>query len=176
MSKAHSIAPVLTPKFIDRFWSFVAVAGPEDCFLWQGSVHEKGYGQFNANGKTRRAHILARYLATGEWPGELCTLHTCDTRLCCRPSHLFLGTPAINSADMVAKGRSTWGDRNPSRLYPDRVARGERKSHLTEADVREIRSLYAAGNLSMPAIGLRFGLCRQSTAAIIHRVTWKHVL
>jgi len=35
----------------------------------------------------------------------LWVLHRCDNPPCCRPDHLFLGTPADNTADMIAKGR-----------------------------------------------------------------------
>lgn len=84
---------------------------PGGCLEFQGGrVHK--YGVFWMNGKNHRAHRAAFELHHGREPNGI-LLHTCDNPLCCNPSHLSEGTQSDNMADMVRKGRSLKGVRNP---------------------------------------------------------------
>lgn len=91
------------------FLSKVQQRSPEECWLWTAAVTGNGYGHFAVGPRIGRrfirAHRFAWKLFRGEIPNGLHVLHRCDNRLCCNPSHLFLGTNVDNVADKVAKNR-----------------------------------------------------------------------
>ena len=106
--------------FVDRFWG--AVHKTDTCWLWTGGRAGGRYGKLKYRGRLVSAHRASWFLQHGVFP-TLWVLHRCDTPLCVRPDHLFLGTAATNAQDSAQKGR--------------RSRRGRRK--LTETQVREIR-------------------------------------
>lgn len=113
------------PAWADRFWSKVDKSNSDGCWLWTAARDRDGYGSFWLQGEQVRAHRVAyALLHPGEVvPEELVVRHECDNPPCVR--HLILGTRLDNDLDRVARGRSATGDRNGSRLYPERVLRGE---------------------------------------------------
>ncbi len=59
-----------------------------------------------------------------------------------------------------------------------RGARGETSPHtwLTNAQIIEMRKIYARGGISYRLLGKQFGLSKSSTNHIITNRTWKHVI
>ncbi len=93
--------------FLARFWQKVDVRGPEDCWLWTGARHYKGYGEFVVLPRRKmKASQVSWILANAaDIPPGLLACHSCDNPPCVNPAHLFLGTNHENILDSVAKGR-----------------------------------------------------------------------
>jgi hypothetical protein len=93
-------------EIADRLWARVTIAGPDECWPWQErSRLREGYGKMYVAGRVLPAHRIVWTLVNGPVPVGLFVLHRCDNPPCCNPAHLFLGTKADNTHDMIAKGR-----------------------------------------------------------------------
>ena len=86
----------------ERFWG--KVHKTDNCWFWIGCKNRDGYGKIGVSGRTFRAHVYSWMLRNGHLPSGQQVLHSCDTPLCVRPDHLFLGNNSDNSKDRARKG------------------------------------------------------------------------
>lgn len=89
---------------------------PSTCWLWRGSVSDKGIPQFAIGGRKRAAYRVVYSLTHPEFDIDnhrLLIRHMCtdahgkhvDNPLCCNPAHLEVGTHKQNMEDMMSRGR-----------------------------------------------------------------------
>ncbi len=139
-----------------------------DCIIFKGSIAKDGYGILwrrlhgETRGRTRRAHRLAWERQHGPIPKGLCVLHKCDTPLCVNVEHLFLGSPADNSKDMMTKGRVAHG-----------VSHGSAK--LDDHTAHWVRKLGLIGRMRHVDIGTAFGVRKSTVQAIASGRHWGHL-
>lgn len=155
------MAPIKKDKRI-VFFDKVYPEPNTGCWLYSGNLNESGYGRVDPiyyDGFVT-AHRFSYYIHNGNFDKQLCVLHKCDVRSCVNPIHLFLGTNKDNMADMVAKGRSPNGLRNP-------------KCKLTEVKVREIRSLN--GLMNSRDIAKKYKMGATAIKCILNGTSWRHL-
>jgi len=144
----------------DRFTLRTARPQGTECVQWQMGTNSKGYGTTSVcSGGVDvgiSAHKLAYLLFRGPVPDGLHVCHSCDNPPCVKPEHLWLGTNDQNQDDKIAKGRQKGapGERNAS-------------AKTNEATVREIRAMYATGEWTQTALGMRFGMRQDRISDIV---------
>ena len=136
----------------------------DGCWEWTGASDATGAGQIRAGaGDANRLYYVSHLMyeaAYGPIPDGLLVLHHCDNRPCNRPSHLFVGTHADNTHDMLNKGRHTLGGK---------------KGRLNAPKIMDIRALGASGNYTHKEIAAMYGLARSYVTKIIAHQNWKHL-
>lgn len=152
----------------ERFWPKVQIGSADQCWPWLAPTNGAGYGTVFRGGKRQSnmalAHRVAFELASGQSAEGQCVCHRCDNPICCNPGHLFLGSHAENSRDMVRKGRA-----RPGHIYGAK----QHSAKLTDDLVRQLRANPPAG--TMAEIGARYGLSARGINMVLRGETWRHV-
>lgn len=91
----------------ERLLASSAINEETGCRIWQKATCVSGYGKLKVAGRMEKAHRISYQEFVGPIPDGLFVCHSCDVRNCIEPSHLFLGAPKDNTADMIDKGRNS---------------------------------------------------------------------
>lgn len=133
------------------------------CWSWRGGKDQDGYPIFHGelDGVVyKRGHRYSYVASTGEHPGDLQVLHSCDNPECSNPDHLSLGTNAENMADKIAKGRH-------------RARRGadHGNAKITEEQAKAILADPRGYAVIADELGVSYGL----VSDIKNRQSWRHL-
>lgn len=149
---------------MDKFWSNVDKRSSDECWEWASGTLQNGYGKLSHEGQSKLAHRFSWEMVNGPIPARLCVLHRCDNRICVNPRHLFLGTHADNTADMMAKGRENFSHRGES----------NGRAKLSEDEVLSIRRQHREGR-KLREIAEDFHTPLVTIQHITNRYSWKHL-
>ena len=141
------------------FWENVEKS--DDCWLWKPAIGTDRYGDLRVGAKRQRAHRFSYELHHGPIPPGMFVCHRCDCPACVNPTHLFLGTCADNSADMVAKDRGPRGERQGGAI-------------LSEAAAVAIRQRRDAGE-AVRDLAHEYGVTAATIYAVAARKNWKYL-
>ena len=89
-------------EFCERFLSKVMPEPNSGCWLWVGTVNDRGYGTFWNGKKTYRAHRFSYEMHIGPIKEGLEIDHLCRIKTCVNPDHL----EAVTHRENVLRGNA----------------------------------------------------------------------
>ena len=140
------------PPLEVRFWALVDKRGPDECWLWKGSLTD-GYGHIKRKGIKMGAHRASWEIAHPNEPrlgptDDIC--HKCTVPTCVNPNHLFRANQAINNFDRDIKAKNKdWTFNRTENLI--REIKGLRANGLRYAEISKVtgvRPIYVREILS----------------------------
>ncbi len=144
----------------ERLWEKIAVAGPDECWIWQAAATGNGYGVIGRGERGRGnvcAHIAVYLERVGPIPQDWQVDHLCRVTLCCNPRHLEAVTQQENLRRQAAaaasqertlckKGRHPWPESaNPTKAGHHYCRECNRENSRKRYLKRRARELAAIG-------------------------------
>lgn len=162
---------MLEQKYIDRFWTYVKVAGPDDCWKWTAAKTKRmGHGYFNIkiNGEFKQigAHKVSLMIQGINIPAGMCVMHACDNPWCVNPAHLSVGTYHDNTQDMINKGRAN---------YMATITKDIAKKIKSEAVILTNIPGRKTKKTNFSELSKKYNVPRHVVDSIANNKTWKHV-
>lgn len=149
-----------------KFWRKVKIAGPDECWLWQGARYKDGYGckcmMVNYIMYGFRVNRISYFLKHGELSDDLFVCHKCDVPTCVNPNHFFLGKQLQNMQDKVRKSRQAFGEKHG-------------RCKLTSDQVQEIRILHFNHNTPVTEMAKRFNVGTSTIWSMLSGINWKYL-
>lgn len=170
-SVAEQVNP--TERQIESFWRKVNKDGPipsdptiGNCWMWTGSTRGKyggfAVGRLGIDYRDIQAHRFSYFLHNGILPKNLMVCHSCDTTLCVRPSHLFVGTHQDNMRDRDAKKRQAKGE-------------SQGASVLSDEAVLDIQEKFHTGERAREGLAVEYGVSVSLIKMVLRGEMWKHL-
>lgn len=116
------------------------------CWIWQGAIGNRGYGQLKVKGRSWRAHRYFYETSRGKIKNGMVLDHVCRNIVCVNPDHLEMVTVAENTR----RGRS---------------------AKLNYSKVANIKKLYTSG-LSQTKISKLFNINQGQVSRIVLGKAW----
>jgi hypothetical protein len=132
-----------------------------ECIEYTGTLQAAGYGVIQISKRRTQAHRVSFELHNGPIPEGMMVRHMCDNPPCINPDHLELGGQTENMADMVERGRSLPGERQPN-------------AKLTDEQALKIISRLRLGE-TQRSLAIEYGVSHTTIYSIASNKGWKHL-
>jgi HNH endonuclease len=95
------ITPTTDANLLNRFLS--KVSKTDTCWLWEGSLNNRGYGQMRILTRSYLAHRVSYKIFKTDIPAGKVIDHLCSTTACVNPEHL----EAVTFRENVLRGKAS---------------------------------------------------------------------
>jgi hypothetical protein len=125
-------------------------------------TNTEGYGVMKVKERNCLVHRVAYKLTKGPFPVHNLICHSCDNPPCFNPVHLFVGTPKMNTQDMISKGRA-------------RYTRGQDRpgAKLSNRQAVEMREKFGSGQYSKTQLAIEYGIDPSVASRLIRGLAWR---
>jgi hypothetical protein len=139
---------------LERYQAKVQVGTSDECWPWLGGTVNNGYGMFWFKGRMVLAGRWKWQQERGPIPEGMILCHACDNPPCQNLDHMFLGTYADNTQDMMNKGRNR-----------------SRPAALTPMQANEVRGRYLNGGASQRQLAREYAVSQYVIGAVVRKET-----